>query len=143
MKLVVISIAALASPALADEPKGTARWCTDHGGDNLVFDKSGGVSRDGETHTIRWRGRLNSDRREDVILDEGACGTRECMLAGYVACADGTYAEVFREYAARVRVKAQKRGWGLLQIEHVGDTDGRGERRRNWATLRFGRNGND
>lgn len=143
MKLVVASVLVIAAPAFADKAKDAAAWCADHGGDTLVFEKTGHVSRDGETYPIRWRGRLDADRRQDVIVDEGGCGTRECMLVGYVGCTDGTYAKVFTQYAARVRVKPQKRGWALLLLEHVGDAKPRGERDRSWDTTRFGENGYD
>ncbi len=112
-----------------------------------MFEKDGGVFRTSEgarpdrtRFTVEWRGRLDADRREDLILDMGGCGTQECMLGGYVKCADGTYASVFTQYAARVRVKPQKRGWALLRLEHVGELE-RGKRERSWDTVRFGPDG--
>lgn len=130
VKLVAaVAILLMATSALADTAKDAAAWCADHGGDELPRDA-----------TVRWRGRLDGDRREDMILDEGGCGTRECMLGGYVQCADGNYAKVFAQYAARVRVKPQKRGWALLLLEHVGDAP---KRERIWSTSRFGANGYD
>ncbi len=144
MFVVVVASSASAEPPLA---KDAGDWCADHPREELRLVEGGSVERgtapDVERLSVRWRGRLDRDRRTDMILDEGACGTRECMLGGYVQCADGSYSKVLTQYAARVRVTPAKRGWATLWLEHVGDAERGRERARSWSVVRFGANGYD
>ncbi len=62
MKLVVASIALIASPAFADNPriaKDAAAWCTDQPGEELVFDATGGV-----VHKSEAVGELERGKRD-------------------------------------------------------------------------------
>jgi hypothetical protein len=122
-------------------------WCDgDRAEHEFTVDKHGRWSPTtdpSKQFSVVWQGTLDRDHRRDVILDEGGCGTRECVHAAYVRCAGGAYARVFYGYAARVRVKPRARGWARLEVEHVGELERDGSRPRFWSRLAFGANGYD
>jgi hypothetical protein len=128
-----------------------AAWCEANPGTGYTFtrDRKAWFATDDdpagrEEHRVVWRGRADPDRRTDVLIDEGSCGTRECLHALYVRCPDGTYARAWGpEYAARVRVQRRAGGWAVLKVEHVGDADAKGRAGRFWSPVRFGASGYD
>jgi len=131
--LVLVALAA-SRTTFADQPR-IARdadaWCGEHPGEALP------------SGTVVWRGRLDPDRREDVIVLLGDCGFHECMYGGYVRCRDGDYARVFTQYASAVRVRRRTTGWAVLRLQHVGELEPGGSRPRSWFDTRFGRDGYD
>ena len=146
MRRLAAVLMLVATPALADKPhvaRDATAWCNG-GGDTFVENADGTwtprewTDPDPPRYTVVWRGFLDRDKRKDVILNEGDCGTQECMHAAYVQCPDKTYKRVMGpDYASRVRVRGKARGWAIIQLEHVGDLEN-GRRGRAWSPVKFG-----
>jgi hypothetical protein len=149
---VLLVTCVLGATSAADKPRkprpaaNATAWCEQASTDRFEVTRDGWRRVvDGKPEqkllTVEWRGRLDPDRRLDVVLDEGECGTRECIHGIYVQCPDGSYASVFTGYAARVKVSPRKRGWSVVSIEHVGELDEYGHRPREWSRMTFGAGG--
>lgn len=145
---IVVLLGAGASAERATPPKNAAAWCDANPGEAFTISKDKLWTPTGQRkdpappqYSVAWRGHLDSDRRLDVILDQGDCGTSECLHAAYVRCADDTYSTVMQpEYASRVRVRGKKRGWGVIELEHVGEPEGNRAPPHSWSRRTIGDN---
>jgi hypothetical protein len=148
--LGVVLIAAAATAETRKPPRNAASWCDEHEGTAFTVNKDDNTWTPTDQlteatpprYTVAWRGKLDADKRTDVILNQGGCGTQECLHAAYVQCADKTYAEVMGPiYASRVRVRGTWKGWMNIHIEHVGEREDDGHRPRYWGYERISADG--
>ena len=140
-------------PAAASVPAPQARkpladadaWCDERTGD--VFRKIGDgwheISGEGEgeyvdetAYRLYWRGRLDRDKRNDMVFTT-ACTPVQCEYLFYVQCADGTFSRVFTTTATNMVIKPQRKTWAHVRYSAITD-EVNGRYRKEWMTAALG-----
>lgn len=63
---------------------------------------------------------FNADKKEDVLVSLGACGTGGCMYGLFLNQYDNFYKMVFMDYLNGLELKKQKNGlWALTSFEEI------------------------
>jgi hypothetical protein len=70
-----------------------------------------------------WRGDLDGDGHEDrIVRIEDACGTGGCELGVLAACPDGSYAQLWFDYAVTFDIGEPDGAWRTIVLHEDADT---------------------